>query len=327
MLKFIQKLPGGIMVVPMVIGAIINTFCPEIVQIGSFTTGLFSASAVPALIGLILFAIGTQIKLKDAPQAIKRGGVLLGVKYVVGASIAIFITKFFGAQGILGISSLAILVALISTNSGLYMALVGTYGDSQDLAAQAVLNIGDGPFLTLVTLGAAGLAEIPLMSLAAAIMPLIIGIILGNLDNDLRKLMAPTVGIVLPFAGFALGGTINFFDILKAGPTGLILALVVLLVSGLSALLADRGINRRPGYAGMATATTAGNAIATPAAVALIDPTYQPYVVSATTQIAAVVIITAVITPMLTSFVAKKYGCPKFQELKVTEADTSSVNS
>lgn len=327
MLKFIQKMPGGIMVVPMVIGAIINTFCPEIVQIGSFTTGLFSASAVPALIGLILFAIGTQIKLKDAPQAIKRGGVILGVKYVVGASIAIFITKVFGAQGILGISSLAILVALISTNSGLYMALVGTYGDSQDLAAQAVLNIGDGPFLTLVTLGAAGLAEIPLMSLAAAIMPLIIGIILGNLDDDLRKLMAPTVGIVLPFAGFALGGTINFFDILKAGPTGLILALVVIVVSGLVGFLSDRYINKRPGYGGMATATTAGNAIATPAAVALIDPTYQPYVVSATTQIAAVVIITAVITPMLTSYVAKKYGCPKFQQLKVTEADGSSVNS
>jgi len=109
------------------------------------------------------------------------------------------------------------------------------------------------------------------MSLAAAIVPLVVGITLGNLDEDIRKLMAPGIGIILPFTGFALGGTINFFDILKAGPTGFILALAVLLVSGFSAFLADRYINKRPGYAGIATATTAGNAIATPAAVALID--------------------------------------------------------
>lgn len=317
MLKFIQKIPGGIMVVPMIFGAIINTFCPEIVQIGSFTTGLFSASAVSTLVGLIIFIIGTQIKLKEAPEALRRGGVLLGSKYLVGASIGILVTKFFGIEGIFGISSLAIMIALISTNSGLYMALVGTYGDSQDMAAQAVLNISDGPFLTLVTLGAAGLAQIPIMSLVAAIMPLIIGIILGNLDEDIRKLMAPGGGLVLPFAGFALGGTINFFDILKAGPTGFILAFIVLIISGTSAFLGDRFLNRRPGYAGIATATTAGNAIATPAAVALIDPAYQPYVVSATTQIAAVVIITAVITPMLTSYVAKKYGCPKIRQEEV----------
>lgn len=38
---------------------------------------------------------------------------------------------------------------------------------------------------------------------------------------------------MLPFAGFALGGTINFFDILKAGPTGFILAIIVLVISGL----------------------------------------------------------------------------------------------
>lgn len=147
------------------------------------------------------------------------------------------------------------------------------------------------------------------------------------MDEDIRKLMAPGVGLVLPFAGFALGGTINFFDILKAGPTGFILAFIVLIISGTSAFLGDRFLNRRPGYAGTATATTAGNAIATPAAVALIDSSYQPYVVSATTQLAAVVIITAVITPMLTSYVAKKYGCPMIKQKECAEKVLSTVET
>ncbi len=312
MLKTIQKIPGGIMVVPMIIGALINSFCPEILQIGSFTTALFSSKSVATLIGLTLFFIGTQMKLKEAPEALKRGGVLLLAKYVMGAALAVFVAKVFGLAGILGISSLAILSSSTNSNGGLYMALVGTYGDPEDMAAQSVLNINDGPFLTLITLGAAGLAEIPIMSLVAAIVPFIIGIILGNLDEDIRKLMAPGVGIVLPFVGLGLGGTINFFDIIQAGPTGFILAVIILVVTGIPTFFADRFINKRPGYAGVATATAAGNSIATPAAVALIDPIYEPYVASATTQIAAAVIITAVVVPMLTAYVAKKYGCPKF---------------
>lgn len=324
-LKSIQKIPGGIMVIPMVIGALINTFSPEALQIGSFTTALFSSSSVATLIGLTLFFIGTQMKLKEAPEALKRGTVLLLAKYAAGAILAVFVAKVFGLAGILGISSLAILSSLTNSNGGLYMALVGTYGDPQDMAAQSVLNINDGPFLTLITLGAAGLAEIPIMSLVAAIVPFLVGIVLGNLDSDIQTLMAPGVGIVLPFVGLGLGGTINFFDIVKAGPTGFILALMILVISGVPAFLADKFINKRPGYAGVATATAAGNSIATPAAVALIDPVYEPFVASATTQIAAAVIITAIIVPILTSFVAKKYGCPKFDQ-NITETKNGIAN-
>ncbi|MFV0497608.1 MAG: 2-keto-3-deoxygluconate permease [Candidatus Fimivivens sp.] len=311
-LKSMQKIPGGIMVIPMIVGALINTFCPNILQIGSFTTALFSSGSVAPLIGLVLFCIGTQMRLKEAPEALKRGSVLLLAKYLAGAAFAVFVAKVFGLAGILGISSLAMLSSLTNSNGGIYMALVGTYGDSQDMAAQSVLNVNDGPFLTLITLGAAGLAEIPIMSLIAAIVPFIFGITLGNLDEDIRSLMAPGVGMLLPFVGLGLGGTINFFDILKAGPTGIILALMILIISGVPAFGADRFLNKRPGYAGAATATAAGNSIATPAAIALVDPTYEPLVASATAQIAAAVIITAIVVPIITTYVAKRYGCPKF---------------
>ena len=35
--KFINRVPGGLMVVPLFIGMVINTFFPALLQIGGFT--------------------------------------------------------------------------------------------------------------------------------------------------------------------------------------------------------------------------------------------------------------------------------------------------
>ena len=307
-IKTVNKIPGGMMVVPMAVGALLNTFCPEFLSIGSFTTAVFSSAGIGTTIGLILFFIGTQMKLKEAPVALKRGSVLLLAKFLAGAVVAVFVAKTFGLGGVFGISSLALLSSMTNSNGGLYMALVGTYGDSQDMAAQSVLNLNDGPFLTLLVLGASGLATIPFISLLAALTTFIAGIILGNLDDDIRKMMAPGVSIMIPFVGLTLGASINFYNIIFGGVGGILLGLAVLILSGIPAIIADRVINKRPGYAGAATSSAAGNSIATPAAVALIDPTYLPYVESATIQIAGAVVVTAVLVPMVTAFMVKKYG-------------------
>jgi len=148
--------------------------------------------------------------------------------------------------------------------------------------------------------------------LFAAIVPLILGFILGNLDDDITKFFASGVSLVIPFIGFAIGAGIDLGSIIKAGASGLVLAAMVFFIGGGIAILGDKLINRRPGYAGAAISSAAGNTIATPAAVALIDPSYQPYVAAATTQIAAAVVVTAIVTPMLVGWIAKKYGCPKY---------------
>ena len=55
------------------------------------------------------------------------------------------------------------------------MSLASQFGDDIDIGAQAILNINDGPFLTLVALGASGMADIPFTNLIAAIAPILIG--------------------------------------------------------------------------------------------------------------------------------------------------------
>lgn len=323
-MKTVQKVPGGMMVIPLLIGAILNTLAPNALKIGSFTTAVFSNAGVATIVGLQVFFVGTSLRIKEAPEAIKRGTVLLIAKYLAGFALAMLVSKLCGPAGFLGISVLAIICSVTGSNGSLYLSLVGTYGDSEDAAAQSVMNIHDGPFLALMTLGASGLASIPLLSLFAAIVPLLLGCILGNLDEDIRKFFAPGVGLVIPFVGFAIGAGINFTNIVKAGFSGILLGMLVFVVGGGISILADKFINRRPGYAGAAIASAADNTIASPAAIAIIDPSYSKYVAAATTQIAAAVVLTVIIVPPLVAWMANKYGCPQFDR---TSEKSSAVEA
>lgn len=56
---------------------------------------------------------------------------------------------------------------------------------------------------------------------------------------------------------------------------------------------------------GGAIGTTAGNAVGTPAAVAAADPSMLPISEIATAQVAAAVIVTAILCPVLVNFLNK----------------------
>lgn len=43
-LEAVKKVPAGVMVVPMLIGSLVNTFIPQLVKIGSFTTATFTSA-------------------------------------------------------------------------------------------------------------------------------------------------------------------------------------------------------------------------------------------------------------------------------------------
>ena len=125
-----------------------------------------------------------------------------------------------------------IIAAMTNSNGGLYTALAGEYGDSSDVGALAVLAINDGPFLTMVAFGATGLADIPLIDLVACVVPLVIGFILGNLDEDLRHFLGSQMNLLIPFFAFPLGASLNFRTIINAGAPGLILGVVVTIITG-----------------------------------------------------------------------------------------------
>ncbi|KXO14569.1 2-keto-3-deoxygluconate permease [Peptoniphilus sp. GNH] len=310
--KFLNKVPAGMMIVPMFLSAIINTFFPDLLQIGSFTTAIFTSAGATAIMGVQLVCMGAQLRVKELAQVARRGGVLLLSKYAIGAVIGVVIGKVFGMGGFLGLTTLAVISAITNSNGSMYLALNVEYGDEIDQTAMSFLAINDGPFLTLITLGASGLATIPVSSLIAVIIPIAFGMLIGNLDNKMSKFLEPGVGLLLPFVGITLGAGINIKGIIGGGAPGILLGLITVFISGPFVVFFDRILNKRPGYAGWAVSSTAGNAIAVPAVVATIDSAWAPYVAAATTQVAASTVLTAILIPIMTAWWAKKYGCPKY---------------
>ena len=302
----IERIPGGMMVIPLILGAIFNTFVPDLLNIGGFTTALFKDGAT-SLIGAFLFCMGAGIQLKAAPKVLKKGVAITFSKFIVAIAIGLAVDKLFGENGFLGLSALAIISAMSNTNGGLYAALAGEYGDETDVGAIAVISINDGPFLTMVALGAAGLANIPFISLIAVLAPIGIGMILGNLDKDLRHFLVQGGPLLIPFFAFALGAGMELGSLFNAGLPGILLGVLTTFVGGIFNILSDKAAGGS-GIAGAAASSTAGNAVATPHALALADPSMSALAASATPLVAASTMTTAILTPLLTWMVRQKKG-------------------
>jgi 2-keto-3-deoxygluconate transporter len=301
--KNIEKIPGGMMVLPLILGALINTISPQALQIGGFTTAIATGSS--ALIGVFLVCMGAGISVKAAPKALKTGSAILLTKFMVGVILGLLVAKLFGDKGLLGLSSLAVIAAMTNSNGGLFAALVGEFGDETDVGSIAIISINDGPFLTLIALGTAGIATIPISSLIGVLIPIIVGMVLGNLDGEMKKFLVSGGPILIPFFAFALGAGIDFKMLIIAGLSGVLLGLITTFVGGFFNIYADK-LTGGSGIAGAAASSTAGNAVATPAAVALADPSFAALSTIATPQIAASTITTAMLTPLLTAFIAKR---------------------
>ena len=301
--QFINKVPGGLMVVPLFIGMLINTFCPNALKIGGFTQALTN-QGYPTVLAMYLFTVGTKMTLRAAPGMLKRGFGILLSKVGIAVLIALAISHFFHGN-FLGLSTLAVLAAMNDTNGGMFLALTSTFGSKEDSGTYVAQSIETGPFVTMIVLVGAGLANIPWLTMLSVIAPIFAGAILGNLDSELRDFFGRHEPLIVPFMAFTLGQGINLKAVFTAGVPGILLGVAVFVVTGVVCIFADRLLGGS-GVAGAAASSTAGNATGTPQAIALADHSYAAIAPAATIQVAASVIVTAVLTPILTAWVFRK---------------------
>jgi 2-keto-3-deoxygluconate permease len=332
----IEKVPGGLMVIPLLLGALINTIdqlhipfimdflkvlgvAPteegnyEMLKIGGFSEALFKNGSL-TLIALFLFCCGSQMNLKVGGRALKKGVLLTTSKYLTGLAVGVVFGMLFDPMnGLLGLSTVAIIAAMTNGNGGMYAALTGQYGNRSDVGAVSVLSLNDGPFFTLMALGMMG-SSFPVIAFIAVLLPIAIGMILGNLDPEIREFLKPGELLPVPFFAFALGAGMNlanFFNPEVVG-AGLLLGVLTVVLTGGTGILVFKLFREKSQIAPVAEASTAGNAAATPAAIAAAATvaagsgmmtaaeaqSYQDIVNIATAQISIATLTTAVLCPV-----------------------------
>ena len=307
------KIPGDTIVIPMFIGCTIASIFPQALQIGGFTTAMIGGTG--PLVGVFMLFIGASLSFKNAPKAMFRGGVIIAVKIALSVLIGLGVAAFFN-NNLLGLSSLAIIGAMSVANNALYAGIMATYGDEIDRGAVAMTTISVGPTVTMIALSSAGQANIPFWQIIGSILPLVIGMILGNLSPFLKKHLTAGITPIIIVLGFVLGANMNFAQLVTGGLSGILLGLIVVGVGGAITILSDKATGGS-GVAGAAISSTAASAVATPAAMAQIDPALESLATIATPQIAASVIVTAILTPMLTGWIYKRSQNQKSESTSV----------
>ncbi|WP_435927661.1 2-keto-3-deoxygluconate transporter [Dryocola sp. BD613] len=304
----IERIPGGMMLIPLLLGAMLNTFAPDAgTYFGSFTKGMISGT-VPVL-AVWFFCIGASIDLRATGTVLRKSGTLVVTKIAVAWVVAMIAASFIPDEGIqtgmfAGLSVLALVSAMDMTNGG----LMNQYGTKEESGAFVLMSLESGPLMTMVILGSAGLASFEPHHFIGAVLPFLIGFTLGNLDHDFRAFFSKATPTLIPFFGFALGNTINLNVIMDTGLLGIMLGVAVIVVTGIPLILADKFIGGGNGTAGIAASSAAGAAVANPVIIAQINPAFEPVAASATALVAASVIVTAILVPIITALYSRRIG-------------------
>lgn len=300
-LQKINDLPGGIVIVPLVIAVALATLCPSVYQVGGYVTALFY-NGNSCMMGLFLILCGSMIDVKQVGLPLYKGVVMTGTKFLLGVLLGVIVGKLCGPEGFLGIAPFVIIAAITNSNSSLYIALSSQFGNGTDTGAVSILALNDGPFFTLVALGATGLANIPLNALVAVIIPLLIGFVWGNLDKQFRDSCKVAQPIVTFFMTISIGAKTDLTTIITAGASGIVLGLMSAATAVIFFFVVNLLLPRKERNAmGAAIGTTALNSAMTPAAVAEADPEYLDVVGGATAQCATASIITLALCPFITA--------------------------
>lgn len=328
------------MIVPLLAGALLNTIDQlhlgpvqtilkalgarqlengyhEFLRIGGFSEELFKKSAL-ALIALFLVCTGAQMNFRVQKLALKKGVIITLSKYLSGLATGLLLGYIFDPMtGLFGLSTMTIIAAMTNSNGGMYVALTSQFGNRSDVGAISVLAFNHGPFLTLLSMGLLG-EQFPFAAFISVLLPVVLGIILGNIDKDIQVFLKPGESILIPFFAFALGTNMSFlaFFNINVLVAGLFLGIITLLVTGVAGVLSLKLFREKSQIAGIAEASTAGNAVATPAVIAAaavasaaagkMDPAiaqkYSEMVSIASAQISVSTITTALLCPVAVVF-------------------------
>ncbi|MFU2193826.1 2-keto-3-deoxygluconate permease [Streptococcus pluranimalium] len=245
------------------------------------------------------------MKLKTLTQVFKNYGILLLARFIISTVASLIFIKLFGLDGIWGLSAIAFICTLTSMNPTLFLALMKDYGDESDQAAFGLVAVMALPIIPMFIYGLTSPTPLNFMPILSTLFPLVLGIIIGNLDHDLSQHMAPAMGFIIIMLGWGVGANINLFEAMKAGLPGIMMAILYYLIGALPLILIEKYILKRSGASATALSTVAGLSASIPLLMVVSNPELKDYASQSAAITSLVVVCTAIIAPIL---------CQKFAE-------------
>lgn len=311
MYRFMKRFPGGLLLYPMLLSALINTFFPDLFHIGGLSEAFFTTKGINYVVAATCFCSGAGLNTKTLLAVLKKQGVLLFVKTVMVIATSMLFLQCFGPAGIFGVSAIAFVAIVCSTNPSLFLALESDLGTPTDLLAFGLVGLFCVPAYPMLVYGIAQAAPIDWTPIISTLIPILFGMVLGNLDEEMAKFLAPGVLVLTPLMGWSFGSGINIINALKAGPQGLAMTVVFYLVCLPAMLFVERKFLKADGVSSVALTSIAGMSVSVPMIMATSNPAMQAFAESAAAQISFGVVLSSLITPLLAKGIAKRQALKK----------------
>ncbi|MGX7092228.1 2-keto-3-deoxygluconate permease [Hutsoniella sourekii] len=300
MYKFMKKFPGGLLLVPMLVAAVVNTLAPNFfANLGGVSEALFTTKGINYVVGATCFCSGATLNVRSLGNILKKQGTMILVKTLICVVAGFLYIKFFGQSGILGISAIAFVTVLCSSNPSLYLALEQDYGTPEDVSAFGLMGLICVPAYPMLVFSVAQSSPIDWTPIISTLIPIIFGMVVGNLDKDMAEFFKPGVVVLTPFMGWAFGVGINLIEAVQAGFQGIVITAMFYIFLLPALYLFERRVLKMDGITSIAMTSVAGMSVSVPSLVAATNSAVEPYVSSAVAQIAFAVVLTSIITPIL----------------------------
>ncbi len=308
MYKFMKKIPGGLLLIPMLISAVFATFCPNLFYIGGLTEALFTKKGINYIVALITFCSATSLDFKSLAKVLKKQGLMLLVKIILCMAFSLLFFKFFGETGVWGISLLSFVCVLASLNPSLYIALTKDYATKTDESAFGLLGLLCLPVFPIIIYSVAQSQAIDFSPIISTLIPLILGILIANFDKDFASIFKGSTTMLTPFMGWSFGTGINLIESFKSGLQGLVLVVIFYVLIALPIFLFEVKVLKGNGVSALGMSSMAGLTVSVPLILSQNSDYLASIAGTAASQIALGVVLTSVITPMLVKMLAKKKG-------------------
>lgn len=308
MYKFMKKIPGGLLLIPMLISAVFATFCPNLFYIGGLTEALFTKKGINYIVALITFCSATSLDFKSLAKVLKKQGLMLLVKIILCMAFSLLFFKFFGETGVWGISLLSFVCVLASLNPSLYIALTKDYATKTDESAFGLLGLLCLPVFPIIVYSVAQSQAIDFSPIISTLIPLILGILIANFDKDFASIFKGSTTMLTPFMGWSFGTGINLIESFKSGLQGLVLVVIFYVIIALPIYLFEVKVLKGNGVSALGMSSMAGLTVSVPLILSQNSDYLASIAGTAASQIALGVVVTSIITPMLVKMLAKKKG-------------------